>query len=219
MIELSTAKKNKVSFSDYNYRKDIENRMLLASFTTLDLAVLEELLFSPLKASLRKLSKNIDHSETDVHASLSKIATTGLIKIEGDTISIDKEVRKYFETEIGKFDPDFKPDMEFLQALLKKMPIQVLPLWYAIPRTSNNIFDSLIEKYLATPQVFQRYLLEIQFPDPVIAAMAQDVFRAPDFKLPAKSLMAKYNLSHELFEEYLLPRNHPVCPFPQGRSG
>ena len=44
--------------------------------------------------------------------------------------------------------------MEFIQLLLRKVPIDILPTWYPIPRTSNSIFDSLIEKYMKTPSNF-----------------------------------------------------------------
>ena len=60
MIELTAVKKNKITLSDYNYRRDIENRLLLASFTAFEIAVLEEILYSPIKAPIRKIAKNIE---------------------------------------------------------------------------------------------------------------------------------------------------------------
>lgn len=204
MVELSTAKKNKIALADYNYRRDIDNRLLMAQFSTLDLSVLEEILFSPLKIPVRKIAKNIDEPEENVQLVLKKFSQTGLLSFEDDSIVVDKELRKYFEAEMHKFDPDFKPDMDFLQGLLKKVPINVLPLWYAIPRTSNNIFDSLVEKYLATPQVFQRYLMELNMGDPALSAIVTDVYRSPDLCLTVKEVCAKYGLSHEQFEEAML---------------
>ncbi len=212
MIELSAVKKNKITLSDYNYRRDIENRLLLASFTTLEISLLEEILYSPIKAQIRKIAKNIDKTEEELLPILERFSKTGLLVIEGDSIVVDKETRKYFETEIEKFEPDFIPGMEFLQNLLKKVPIHALPIWYSIPRTSNNIFDSLVEKYLLTPQVFQRYLMELSFGDPVLSAMAQDVLRSSLLYLSAKELMNKYGLSREQFEENMLILElHFVC--------
>ena len=120
MIELTQLKKNKITLSDYNYRRDIENRLLLASFTTFEISVLEEILYSPIKVLIRKIAKNIDKSEEEVLPVLEKLSKTGLLAIEGDSITVDKETRKYFETEIEKFEPDFCPGMEFLQNVLKK---------------------------------------------------------------------------------------------------
>jgi hypothetical protein len=151
---------------------------------------------------------------------LDKLAKTGLLVIEGDSITVDKETRKYFETEIEKFEPDFCPGMEFLQNLLKKVPIHALPIWYSIPRTSNNIFESLVEKYLLTPQTFQRYLMELNFGDPALSAIAQDVFRAPDLTLSAQEVMKKYGLSREKFEENMLILElHFVCCLRYERVG
>ncbi|HEX4840172.1 MAG TPA: hypothetical protein VFU89_07005 [Rhabdochlamydiaceae bacterium] len=212
MIELTQHKKNKITLSDYNYRRDIENRLLLASFTAFEIAVLEEILYSPIKASIRKIAKNIEKTENEIVPILEILCQTGLFIIEGDSIVVDKETRKYFETEIEKFAPDFCPGMEFLQNILKKVPIHLLPIWYSIPRTSNNIFESLVEKYLHTPQIFQRYLLELTFGDPSLSAIAQDLFRSPTLTLSAKDVMKKYELSREKFEENMLILElHFVC--------
>lgn len=212
MIELTQLKKNKITLSDYNYRRDIENRLLLASFTVFEISVLEEILYSSIKAPIRKIAKNIEKTEEEIVPILEILSKTGLFIIEGDSIIVDKETRKYFETEMEKFGPDFCPGMEFLQNVLKKVPIHVLPVWYSIPRTSNNIFESLVEKYLLTPQIFQRYLLELTFGDPTLSAIAQDVLRSPTLTLSAKDVMKKYELSREKFEENMLILElHFVC--------
>ncbi len=212
MLEIGATKKNKISLSDYNYRRDIENRLLMASFSTLDLAVLEEILFSPLQLPISKIAQALDESQKTLRPILEKLSQTGLLSLQGDIITVDKEMRKYFEVEAAKFDSDFKPDMDFLQHLLKKVPIHVLPTWYAIPRTSNNIFDSLMEKYFATPYLFQRYLHEVNLADATLTAIAHDVMRAPDFRIPAKDLMHKYDLSRTEFEEaMLLLEFHFIC--------
>jgi hypothetical protein len=220
MIELTQLKKNKITLSDYNYRRDIENRLLLASFTVFEIAVLEEILYSPIKAPIRKIAKNIEKTEEEILPILESLSKTGLLVIEGDSIVVDKETRKYFETEIEKFEADFCPGMEFLQNVLKKVPIHVLPIWYSIPRTSNNIFESLVEKYLLTPQIFQRYLLELTFGDPTLSAIAQDVLRSPDLTLSANEVMKKYELSREKFEENMLILElHFVCCLRYQQSG
>ncbi len=220
MIELTQLKKNKITLSDYNYRRDIENRLLLASFTVFEIAVLEEILYSPIKAPIRKIAKNIDKTEEEILPILEKLSKTGLLVVEGDSITVDKETRKYFETEIEKFEPDFCPGMEFLQNVLKKVPIHALPIWYSIPRTSNNIFESLVEKYLLTPQIFQRYLMELTFGDPALSAIAQDVLRSPDLTVSAKDVIKKYELSREKFEENMLILElHFVCCLRYQQSG
>jgi hypothetical protein len=204
MLELSPARKNKVNLADYNCQQDIENRMLMSDFTALDILVLEEILYSPLKISLKKLTRSAGCTEDELLSSLKKLSTTGLVSVHEDSIHVDKEKRKYFEFEINRFDPQFKPDMEFLQGLLRKVPIHILPTWYSIPRTSNNIFESILEKYLLTPHIFQRYLMELNLGDPTLNSIIQDVFSAPDFKVSSSDLISKYNLKRRDFEEMIL---------------
>ena len=158
MLELSPARKNKINLADYNWQQDVENRILMSDFSALDVEVLEEILFNPLKISFRKLLRSLSCEEGDLAQSLQKFSQAGLVSIQDDTIAVDKEKRRVFEFQITRFNPAFKPDMEFIQGLLKKIPIQLLPTWYAIPRSSNNIFESIVEKYLLTPHIYQRYL-------------------------------------------------------------
>lgn len=204
MLEVNVSKKNKISLSDYDFTRDIENRLLIAQFSPLDLEVLEEILYSSLTIPIRDLARNLELAESQLSPILKKICQTGLIKMNEETITVDKEQRKYYETQITKFDEDFKPGMEFLQGLLRKVPIHILPTWYSIPRTSNNIFDSIVEKYLLTPQIFQRYLSELQLQDPQLSAIAEEVYKAPDFEVSAAHIMRKLSLSQEAFEEALL---------------
>lgn len=204
MAELSSLRKNKINLEDYDYKQDIENRLLMAQFTSVDIAVLEEILYSSIKIPIRKLAKSVDLSDEEILPILKKLSNTGLFAFEEDSIVVDKEMRKYFENQILKFDPDFKPGMDFLQSLLRKVPIHILPVWYSIPRTSNNIFDSLVEKYLLTPQIFQRYLMELHFNDPVLNSIVSDVYESPTLKVYGTDLIEKYGLTREQFEEYLL---------------
>lgn len=204
MIEMSPLRKNKINLSDYNYRRDIENRLLMATFSAFELEVFEEILYSSLMIPVRKLAKNLDVDEVRLVPILEKLKKTGLLTVEDDNIVVDKEMRKYYEAQMLKFDDEFKPGMEFLHNMLRKVPIPVLPVWYSIPRTSNNILDSLVEKFLLTPQIFQRYLLELNFNDPTLTGIIFDVYNSPDLRVNSKDLIDKYGLTKELFEEYML---------------
>lgn len=201
---LDALRKNKVHLADYPYAQDVECRLLMSDFSTLDIEILEEILYSPLKISLTKLARSLSCDESEIVPSLKKFEQVGLLSFVEDTLLIDKDKRKYFEFEITRFDPHFKPDMEFLQGLLRKVPIHILPTWYAIPRTSNNIFESIVEKYLLTPHIFQRFLNELHFADPILNSIIQDVHTSPDLKVSSSDLIAKYNLTAKSFEEMIL---------------
>lgn len=204
LMELNPVRKNKISLSDYDYQKDIENRLLMSQFSAVDLEILEEILYSSLQIPIKKLSQSLEMEEKKVMSSLEKFSKAGLLDINQDVVIVDKEMRKYFETQIQKFDEDFVPGMDFLQSLLRKPPIHTLPTWYSIPRTSNNIFESIVEKYLYTPQIFQRYLMELNFADPVLKGIVDDVYESEHLEVSAASLIQKYELSKEQFEEYML---------------
>lgn len=204
MIEIATIRKNKIFLSDYDYKKDIENRSLLASFSELELHILEELLFSPLKTSLGRLSKDLDLKENKILPVLNKLQMTELISVEKDIITIEKKLRKYFEFEYLRFDENFKPDLTFINTLLSKIPIHILPVWYSLPKTSNNIFQSIIDKYFLTPQVFKRHIEDLENENPIFSEIIQKLYNSSTFELSSKEIKTKYNLDNNKYIEYLL---------------
>ncbi len=204
MLELGSIRKNKINLADYNFEQDIQYRMLIADFSSVEHQILQEIFFSPLKFPLKKLMRDLDCEEKEIHEVLEKLSKARLLFVQNDIVTVDKEVRKYFEFHMKRFEPEFKPDMEFLQGILRKVPIHLLTSWYAIPRTSNNIFDSIIEKYLLTPHIFQRYLEDLSFTDPKIRSIIQDLFQTDDFKISSNDLIIKYNLDRYAFEEIML---------------
>ncbi len=197
-------RKNKIVLSDYNYRRDIENRLFMAELSVFEVDVLQEILHSSIKISVKSLAEILEIDRDSIIPVVDKFSKTGLLMRREDTITVDKEMRKYYEFQVMKFDDHFEPDMEFLQGLLSKVPIHVLPTWYSISRTSDNIFNSIIEKYLLTPKIYERYLQELNFEDPVLTGIMQDVFQAPEFKIRSRTLREKYSLTRERFEEYML---------------
>jgi len=204
MLEIEAIRHLKINLSDYDYQKDIHNRLVMARFSTFDLEVLEEIIYNPLTIPIKKLLKHLDISKENLLKTLLKLQEVNLLKIESDTIVVNKEMRKYYEFQLYKFDNDFRCDMEFLQGLLKKVPIHVLPLWYSIPRSSNCIFKSILEKFLKTPQLYQRYLLELQDSEDAFTGIISEVLNSSNNMVKAKDLCAKFSLSKEKFEEYML---------------
>ncbi len=212
MIELQAVRKNKIHLADYDYQDDIKIRLLLASFTDTDVEILEEIFYNPVEFPLEQLLQNLSLTLTEALPSLVKLEEAGLLERDDHLIIVNKDQRKYFELQLEKFDEDFEPGMEFLQNLLKRVPIHVLPNWYHIPRHSNNIFGSLIEKYLITPQVFQRYLVDLNWGADPLGHIMNDVFQSPDLEISAEEIKRKYHLTGEAFEEAILMLEfHFVC--------
>jgi hypothetical protein len=216
---LKTLKKTKISLPDYNYEEDILSRTLLKTLNSEELKVLEEILFSSLQFSIESLSDNLDLPVDEVYAHLEKLAALNLFNFDGRNLQVDKDKRKYFETQITRFEEDFEPNLDFFQNILKCLPIEVLPSWYHVPRTSNNIFQSLIDKHLLTPQIYQRYIIDHTSMNELTALVAKDVFDHTELRIPVTNIMQKYELSRHDFEELALQLEFHILAFVSYHNG
>ena len=198
------AKKNRVVLEDYDLEADIKCRLLLSEITQDEIDILEEILYSSLIIKIEKLAEELELSIEQVKEFVERFESAELYSIEGKLLKVNKDKRKYFETQLAKFDETFSPGMDFLQSLLKNVPIQVLPAWYQIPRSSNNIFESLVEKYLHTPRIYQRYVPEFLSEDSMIKNILTDLNNTPDYKLYVKDICKKYQISREELTEVLV---------------
>lgn len=201
-----------IDLSDYDYGQDIRNRVLMSQLSKQDVEVLDELLHQSLTFKLEELVEDCDLSLKVVQESLKKFSTVGLCQIEGTKVSVDKEMRKYYEVQIKKFDEDFNPDLSYLFSNLQKVPIHVLPKWYSLPKSAEEIFSSLISSYLETAKKYDRYLTRFRFDDPTLDGIVEDVFSAKDWTIRSKELREKYKLDREEFEKIMLTLEfHFVC--------
>ena len=193
---------NQVDLSDYDITEDVERRRALAHLDQTEFEVLEEILYSPSHFPVKRLTTNLSLTEKEITPVLDKLMKSKLFSKKDEEIVVNKDMRKNYEDEIDRFEE--VPGIEALKTLLKRVPIHVLPNWYPIPRCSDNIFDSIVEKFLQTPQKFQRYLLELNFSNPQISCIIQDVMNSPEYKVSSKEIMSKYDLSHQQFEEIMI---------------
>jgi predicted transcriptional regulator len=211
MINIKDNKKTNLKGYDYSW--DIKNRIFLSQLGEVDFLVLEEVLFSPAQFSMRIMAKNLNLEEAVLLKILQNFEIVGLVKIEGDSLKVDKESRKYFEIEMGKFEKNQIPGVEFIQNMLKKVPSQVLPAWYRTPAMGpGGVFESLIDKYLYTPEIFQNHMIDLYSESPIVSSIAQEVFRSPELEVSSKDLLEKLQISREQFQEYMLILEfHFVC--------
>ena len=204
MLELTSPRKSKINLSDYPLQQDVDSRILFSEATIFDLEVLEAILFSPLKILVKKLAHSLNSSEEELKPILQKLSSVGLIQVQNGILTVDKERRKYFEFQIARFEDHFRPNLEFLHGLLKQVPIHILPSWYAISRTSNNIIESILEKTLLSPHTYQRSLEELHTLDPIYGAIVDDLFSSLSLQIPTSQILTKYSLTQRTFEEILL---------------
>lgn len=196
--------KHKIDLADYNYITDVKTRLFLATLTSFEIEVLKEIANGSLKTSIDSLAETLEIDKKELIPVLEKLSHSRLFTCHYHTLVVDKAKRKYFETHLIKFQDDFEPNIEFLQNILNNIPLHLLLHWYAIPKTADHIFQSIIEKYLLTPKIYERYLSELTFDDSTLHAICQEVFTASDFLVKGKFLREKFQLSHEQFEKNIL---------------
>lgn len=197
-------RKTKIFLTDYPYKKDIENRLFLSDLSLFEVQVLQEILNNSIKIPISDLCSALDCDSEQLTPILDKFSRTGLLMRQTDSIFVDKELRKYYEFHIEKFDDDFEPNIEFMLGLLNKVPISLLPTWYNISKTSDNIFASLIEKYFSTPKIYEKHLADLLFTDPALNAIVRDLFSSKELKISTDDLRKKYSLSKEKLEELIM---------------
>lgn len=196
-MQKNSPKKPKVNLSDYSYEQDIEHRVQMTSFSPFEVNLLEIILNGSLTISFEELMDELEVGEEKLLFSLEKFEKIKLLNIQNRKIIINKEKRKYFELHIARFETDFEPTLEFLQGLLNQVPIHILPSWYVISKTSSHILQSIIERHLLTLRNYEKHLEELKTEEPLLYAIAQDVFSSDDLTLPISSLKNKYNLDEQ----------------------
>ena len=194
----------KVELENFNYKKDIANRSLLSSLNAFELEILKEIIYSSLKFPLKELLSSLHIDEPVISPFLSRLTALGLLKIDSGVVFVDKDLRRFFEFQLSKFEGDFEPNTDYLQTLLQQVPIHVLPTWYAMPKNTDDIFASIIEKHLFTPKIYQKYLHEIAFEHPRQQEIMLAVLESKEHSLPASYLKKKFKLSDSEFLECLL---------------
>jgi len=197
-------RKNKVVLEDYNFRRDIENRLRMAELSVFEVETLRAILDGSLIIPLGALADSLGVEKAALDETLERLSPTKLFAIQNDKLLVDKEIRKYYESQILKFDDCFEPGMEFLQGLLGKVPIQLLPQWYCLPRNSHNIFQAIVEKFLSTPKIYQRYLAELEWQCAFIPLIINDINHSADFLVRGSEIRRRYGLTLEKFEECML---------------
>src|SRR5690349_3610571 len=70
MHEPTQSRKNKICLEDYDFKHDIDNRLAMAEFSIVDLELLEEILYSSIKVSIRKLAKSLDLEDEEIQPSI-----------------------------------------------------------------------------------------------------------------------------------------------------
>lgn len=203
-MNVNSIKKFKINLTDYNYRRDIEVLSLLSSLSEYEISLLQEVLNNSLKFDLSDLVEALESSKEDVLNGLERLSKSGLLKLEASTVNVDKELRKQYEFHIERMDETFKPNIEFIQALLSRVSVHILPTWYNLPRSSDHIFLAIVEKHLLTPKIYERYLQELALEDKILEEIKAAFIAAQGKSLIVSEIQKQHQISKAQLIEYLL---------------
>lgn len=193
-----------ITLSDYDYRKEIQHRIWLSEQSDTTIELLKEIVYGPIKTSKKALTEALSLSVKEVTKSLEPILAYQICKISGEVITVDKHLRRYFERRVEIFEENFTPGISFIKDLLAAAPITSLPVWYALPRMTENIVTSLIEVYLQSPKRFENYLKDQPLTNPIQKAIWKELLSSNHFSVPTKKLIKKLNISKEQMHEAML---------------
>lgn len=200
----SQGRKNKIELEDYDFAKDLQNRIHLSKLSVFEVEVLREIVFNSLEFPISELSETLEVSNEKILQALEKLQPTKLFTRYGNDLLIDKEARKYYEIQMGKFGKDAKLGIDHFLSLLSQVAIHHLPSWYALSKTSDDIFEAIIEKNLQTPKTYEKYLVELQYNDECTPLIVEELFSSESFTLEIDYLQEKYSISREYLEELII---------------
>lgn len=203
-FDLQFQKKHKVDLSEYTFEQDLFFCARLAELEPATTRLLIELFYLSSKTTLQKLKNVLDLTEAELKNFFEKIAPLKILSCEQDCVLIDKEVKKKIECFLGKFEEDFNPGIEYFQALLKQVPINILPTWYSLPRSCDSIFLSLKEKIFQTPAQYLRHIKEVETEAYPIQLVVQALLDSPETPLNLEQLEDITGLTGTLLDECIL---------------
>lgn len=193
----------RIQLEDYDYQQDIADRLLLSELGGKEIEILDEILNSSVCFSLASLVEAVESSESLVKRTLEQFQGHQLLTLDGDKITVNKERRKAFDVLNGRFQEEFRPNLDYIQSLLRHLPIHILPSWYLLHRGCENIFDSALERLLPNPREYQRHLDDTAEANPLYGEILQKVLSQP-YCVPAHEIQSHFHLSPEAYQEVVL---------------
>lgn len=80
----------------------------------------------------------------------------------------------------------------------------MVPNWFSIHRILTSFQDAIVEKYLETPLLFQRFTQEIAFDDPHAKNLLNLLFKREDFEISIDEIIHQFSATREEIERSIL---------------
>jgi hypothetical protein len=173
-------------------------------YSSHEVLILQALLDLSNNISLEDIQAECDLPPQEIINSLEKLSSIGLTARHHNQILVDKQLRKYYETQLLRFSPTLYPTIDLFTHQLKKISIELISLWYSLPKNCSNLLQTLIDKFFKSPQLYQRHLSEIQLEQPNLYRAYDLLINSPGHSLLYHEFMQRLELSQEERETYLL---------------
>lgn len=198
-----TNNKNKVDLNDYPFKLDIHRRRCVFKFSPFERDLFYEMCLGSLETSVEELAEDMDVDAAIILAVLKKNHSIGLYNIKDKEILINKEERRFYEVELDKFNESFVPNLNHIKALFNKISIDILPKWFSLPKNCTCIFSTLVENHFATPKLYEKYLEEIEFNEPLLNKIIDQLYSSPYYSLNLEELKETLYLSDEILYQMI----------------
>jgi hypothetical protein len=184
--------KNKIELNDYPFELDVSRRMAIVQFTPFERDLFYEIVLGSLEIQLSELADDLDVDVDVLETLLKHHLHLNLFRVEGSKLIVNKEERKHFEVELEKFNDSFEPNIQYLKSLFNKIPIDLLPKWFSLPKICEAIFPTIVDKHFATPKIYERYLEEMEFERPSLNQLMKELYASPNLALTIEHIKATY---------------------------
>ena len=184
-----------INLSEYQHELEIEARILIEQLSSFEIQLVNALFYSSLRTSVEELQGELNADAAQVEAALDALSPLELFHLNNGSISINKETRKRLEPLIERLESDFSPTIQYLVDKLSYVPINLLPKWYALPHTSDQITQSIIDKYLSTPSKYTQQLTQLKNNNAHAQQMCDILYRSPQLRVPLRDVAEALSLS------------------------
>ena len=184
-----------INLSEYQHELEIEARILIEQLSSFEIQLINTLFYSSLKTSVKELQNELNADIAQVEAALDALSPLRLFHLSNGDISINKETRKQLEPLIERLESDFSPTIQYLVDKLSCVPINLLPKWYALPHTSDQITQSIIDKYLSTPSKYTQQLSQLKNNNSQAQQVYDILYSSPQLRVSLRDVAQALSLS------------------------
>lgn len=211
-MQHSQTQRIRVKLEDYKFDLDLKQRLLLKDLTVSEIELIKNIINNSLNITLKDLSDITKIPVNLLKEKLVKLSNLNLYTLEENKLFVNKDIRKFLDIQLERFENDFKPDLDYFLKLIRHIPIEILINWFSISKTSDDIIQSIIENYFLTPDLFKKYLSLLHFDESILNEIMHLIFLNDSLSLDVSTLLQNFKIEKEDLEKYIMILEfHKIC--------